>query len=385
MKKYNVMDDVEVIIEGKEDKSLVEIITEAIRRKIWVQIVICQIASFMTFFCVFLVYLNVRHDYLLTQGEYYGAVLLLIFLVAVFLAFTIWVVCMKKALKPLFEIIKSVKNLEEGNLYKTIDIKGENELWQFAESYNKMASELATQKMETAYQYEARMKAVELQNSAERMTIESQLNINFLKDVVAYIESNYKQLTVSIINDIMSRLLEVLLYLNPQNDMTETIGSELEFVENYLHIQQIISDKKFDYEIDISPTLMNWPATRLFILPFVENAIEHGFEDKEEGCTLKIFAHNYQNRLELSIWDNGKGLDDSVLRTLKRTVKTMKNLDINLDAQNYSMDIQNIISKLYSFYGDRLDIKINSAKDEGTEFVLYLPIPNKFSWQGLDE
>lgn len=382
---YNVKDDVESIIEGKEELTFMDKVAETIRTKVWVQIILCQVLSFFVIFCALLIYLNVKRDEIVLRDNYNGMLIIGIFFAIIIVDFALWFFCMRSTLKPLFEINDSIKDLENGNLFKTIEIKGDNELWNFAKSYNHMASELATQKMEAAYQFEARMKAVELQNSAERMTIESQININFLKDVVAYIENNYKEITVSLINDIMGRLLEVLLYLNPQNEMTDTIGSELEFVENYLHIQQIIRDKRFEYEIDISPTLMNWPASRLMLLPFVENSLIHGFENKYDDCMIKIFAHDYQNRLELSIWDNGKGLDENVLRKLNRTIKSMKDLDINLEAQTYSMNIQNIIAKLYSFYGDRLDIKIKTVGNEGTEIVLYLPIPNKFSWQGLDE
>ena len=175
------------------------------------------------------------------------------------------------------------------------------------------------------------------------------------------------------------------MYVNPHSDLEASVGSEIEFIENYLYIQKMITGDAFAYEFDISPVYYSWPATKLFMLPFVDNCLTHGFKGLDKGGQIKIFASEYHNRLELNIWDNGTGLDEGAKKSIERTIKNMKNLDINLSEISAGMNIQNTISKLYYFYGERLDIKIRSAENEGTDFLLYLPVPNKFSWQKFNE
>ena len=181
-------------------------------------------------FNVLILTLNIFHNAsskIVHSEEGLNAIVILAVFITLAVTFFLWAFMMKSLLKPLYEIRRNIKEVEKGNLYRTINIEGKNELWQFVDSYNKMATELANEKMESAYQYEERMKAVKMQNSAERMTVESQVNIDFLSQVVSFIETNYKNITVSQINEIMGRLLEILLYVNPHSDLEASVGSEI--------------------------------------------------------------------------------------------------------------------------------------------------------------
>jgi tetratricopeptide (TPR) repeat protein len=88
------------------------------------------------------------------------------------------------------------------------------------------------------------------------------------------------------------------------------IEQEITFIENYLTIQQMRTDQKFDYEIktnkdlEISEILI--PS--MLLQPFVENAIEHGFKNISYQGQITIYFEKKGNTLQISIEDNGKGI-----------------------------------------------------------------------------
>lgn len=88
-------------------------------------------------------------------------------------------------------------------------------------------------------------------------------------------------------------------------------NDELRHVKTYLSLEKMRYDDSLNVEYDINTTDFLLPA--LSIQPLVENAVKHGVGMKDEGGTVKISTHEYPDRIEVKVMDDGVGFDTSVL------------------------------------------------------------------------
>lgn len=92
-----------------------------------------------------------------------------------------------------------------------------------------------------------------------------------------------------------------------------SIQQELDFLREYLDLQQIRFPGKFEY------TLINkinnpdhFLLPSMIVQPFVENSVEHGFADIGYTGKLEIFFSNDEHATTILIIDNGRGLDNQI-------------------------------------------------------------------------
>lgn len=353
-----------------------------IRSRFIIQLVLSMFISMFLLFISALFVINNQYDKSIIEQRNLYFKYVVVSLLIIIIVYIIWYCFIRYFIKPVFEIKREMEDIKNGNLYKQIEIKGTNELWQLADAYNKMAKELANQKLEVSFQTEERLKAVEAKNIIERKAIENYINTSFIYEIICYIHNDYRVLTDDEKNNIISRLISVLNYINPSYNEDVNIGTEIEWIKDYLFIKRLLSDNSFEYDIDISEELYKWPSLKLLILPYVDNCIIHAFADVKENKCIKIFASESHNRLVLNIWDNGNGISADKLKELNKFIDYRRKN--NYATENYNSSLKNSISKLFSYYGERLEFKINSLENDGTCFTIFLPLPNKFSWQSLE-
>ncbi len=92
------------------------------------------------------------------------------------------------------------------------------------------------------------------------------------------------------------------------------IDKEIESLQNYLELEQLRFNKKFDFSITKSSEIENeqWPC-RLFVVAAdsMENAIIHGLIPKKESGTITVdFSLNDEN-LICTVTDDGIGFNTS--------------------------------------------------------------------------
>lgn len=90
-----------------------------------------------------------------------------------------------------------------------------------------------------------------------------------------------------------------------------TIAQEIEFLEEYLSLQQVRFPTKFTYRLladdDLDPDDILIPS--MIIQPFVENSIEHGFAGIEYPGQIEVKFKKEKKELLVEVLDNGIGLN----------------------------------------------------------------------------
>jgi sensor histidine kinase YesM len=94
-----------------------------------------------------------------------------------------------------------------------------------------------------------------------------------------------------------------------------SLAQEKAFLEKYLDLQSLRFPSTFEYTITVADGLdsehMMLPP--MLIQPIAENAIEHGFRQKDRQNKLQIrFIATNTKQLILEVEDNGQGLDQQL-------------------------------------------------------------------------
>ncbi len=87
-----------------------------------------------------------------------------------------------------------------------------------------------------------------------------------------------------------------------------TLDDEIEYVENYLSLEQFRIKDGFDYKIKKEEKIKGeTKIPKMLIHTFVENAIKHGIKHIEERGKLLISISNGTDAYNIKIKDNGIG------------------------------------------------------------------------------
>ena len=73
-----------------------------------------------------------------------------------------------------------------------------------------------------------------------------------------------------------------------------TVENCIQNMEAYLEIQLTMHDHNFSVDWDIDPTIKNEKMPKLLLQPVVENAIEHGLDEKR--MVIKKFSCHLKAR-----------------------------------------------------------------------------------------
>ncbi|WP_412467088.1 histidine kinase [Pedobacter sp. KLB.chiD] len=147
----------------------------------------------------------------------------------------------------------------------------------------------------------------------EQKLLQAQLNPHFIFNAISnlqgLISSGNTSESVRYLKS-FSGLLRAILEQNRKDFIT--IDEEISSLNNYLLLQQMRYADTFTYEISVSKEI-DAQATLIppmLIQPFVENAIEHGFRNIPYQGWLKISFDQQNGQLEITIDDNGCGLNN---------------------------------------------------------------------------
>jgi len=167
-----------------------------------------------------------------------------------------------------------------------------------------------------------------------------------------------------------SRLLR--LTLENSRDKTVKLSNELAAIEKYLEVQNLGTDFPINYHVSIDgvTNLEDIQIPPMMIQPFVENAVEHGFEKEEKRKEIVIHFWMKHDQLTCEIKDNGKGVDSTT--TEKHTSK--KSLSTSITKERLAL-----FAKEFKV---PTGIRINDRKstgEQGTVVTLILPYKLKLA------
>ncbi len=213
---------------------------------------------------------------------------------------------------------------------------------------------------------EKEKEAGEKQRVAEIKALEAQINPHFLYntlDTINWMAIDKNEFNIS---NAITSLATILRYaITKSNEMVE-VRDEVEWLKKYIYLQQTRLKNRFHCEVNVEPEVIDFKIHKLLLQPFIENAIVHGFEGMKREHILKINMSLEDGFLYISIKDNGKGIESSI-------VESFNDGEFQKSENSGHIGVENAISRLYMYYGEQTSVKFTSVLGEGTEVTILIP------------
>lgn len=260
----------------------------------------------------------------------------------------------------------------EKGVYEVIPFeKGKDEISGMIHRYNLMALRIK-ELVEVVFKNKEREQGLEIAKwEAELKALQSQLNPHFVFNALESIRmhSILKQETET------ARILEsfaILMRKNIQwNKDFVTIEDECDNVRRYLEIQKYRFGDRLEFYLHLQEECKQRLIPKFVIITFVENACVHGIEKSVEGGSVTVVVSEDEKDLYIEIMDEGSGMEQDELNCLSSLVEQA---DIEyIQKAEKSIGIVNTVVRMHQYYGERVQIDINSTAQEGTEVCLRFP------------
>ncbi|MBT8229303.1 MAG: histidine kinase [Bacteroidia bacterium] len=144
-----------------------------------------------------------------------------------------------------------------------------------------------------------------------------------------------------------------------------TLSMEIEFLDRYLEIEQMIRNNKFDYQFE-NHTDDDTRIPVMIIQPFVENAILHGIKYKDGSGHIDLRFQRQDRYVRVEIEDDGIGRTNAgKYKKEGHSSKAIEVIKERLEKLDKWDKQKNIV------YADQYDQKGNPS---GTKVILLIPI-----------
>lgn len=265
--------------------------------------------------------------------------------------------------RPINRLQKLMETSASKQFGSRFDAKYTDEIGQLGRSFNNMSSEIQTLLEEVKIEQERVKKEQQLKRRAELKALQAQINPHFLYNTLDSIYWRSLLQNNELVSELALSLANVFrIGLNKGKELT-TVYNELAHVENYLKIQRIVYEDKFEYIINADKEAYEYTIVKLILQPLVENSILHGFRDMQSGGKIVIGASMTEDKIIFEISDNGCGFKNEMIEAA-----------INNPDKSYGgYAIGNVVQRLKLYYGDGYSLQMSSTPFEETKITICIP------------
>lgn len=159
------------------------------------------------------------------------------------------------------------------------------------------------------FRLKTRLRSIRSKQRVLRLQMNPHFMFNALNALQLYILDNDQEKSSKLLSS-FSKLMRNIL--QSSNFEYISIKDETSFILDYLSVQQLRFIDPFQYSLVIDDELKinNTAIPPMLTQPFIENAIEHGFQEINSNCQIeiKIYKHGVSTVVEIS--DNGIGINN---------------------------------------------------------------------------
>lgn len=267
----------------------------------------------------------------------------------------------RQLVSPILTLVSATHNVSKGNLNEKIPVVSDDEIGELALSFNSMLGDIRSltyqiwleqhQKKEYALQF-----------------MQTQMNPHLLYNSIMSIDhlitsGNSQEASNALVH--LGRYYQKVLH---KNNMSITLGDDVELCVDYMILQQQIHCGMFDYHVFLAPEAAGCDFLKLTLQPLAENSILHGFKGYlRQGGNIFIRAEVVDETLFLSVEDNGRGLDQDNLSMLRDALKNKQGLE-----RHYGL--RSIDERLRLRFGNAYSMQIDSQPGKGTKVTIRIPV-----------
>lgn len=254
--------------------------------------------------------------------------------------------------KKLKLIGDTMEEMKDGSLKKITSDGGEkDEISLLIHKYNDMVD---TVEESLKQQYALG----EEKKDAELRALQSQINPHFLYntlDMINWMAQKNEKDNVKEVIQAMSKFYRMTL---SKGEDIIAIRDELNMCEAYMNIQKKRFKGRINYIQNVEEDIYDCLIPKITLQPIIENAIVHGINEKKDlRGMIRVDGWQEDGRVILSVTDDGVGFHKD---------------DNTGNGSHYGM--KNIQKRLEVFYGEKIELQVESTVGIGTCVIINIPV-----------
>jgi len=194
-------------------------------------------------------------------------------------------------------------------------------------------------------------------------TLETQINPHFLYNILESVNWRAKAIGEEKISLMVESLGALLRATLGQDFDVITLKKEIEFVQNYINIQQIRFEDRLLFHLNLDEATLQTPISKLSVQPLVENAIHYSLEINTEDCNIYICSELLEGVVRIYVKNDGSEFTDNLLEKLKKN---------EISPQGLGIGLVNIDSRLKLTFGEEYGLTLYN---ENSMAVAVISVP----------
>jgi two-component system sensor histidine kinase YesM len=259
------------------------------------------------------------------------------------------------------KVLNGINCIQQGNLDARIDLQDRNredEISRIAYSFNQMCDDLQLNIEKTVLAQTA-------QKNAELESLQAKINPHFIYNTLEAIRMKAVEESGSETASMI--YLFALMFRNLfKGEMFVRLENEIDNCRIYIDLFSIRYINAFQVKYDISDAALQCIVPRNMLQPVIENCFIHGYNQNNSSNVISISCKIMNEVVIFTVSDNGNGIPDDILESLRRKFKNWKHKDSS------SVGLVNVNERLKLIFGEQFGVEINSNSN-GTDVKLSFP------------
>lgn len=260
-------------------------------------------------------------------------------------------------LEPLGDLVTAMQSLSKGDMEVRLQKHADcEEISIVNRTFDNMIEEIRDLKIDV---YEEKMQ----RQKAELQYLKLQINPHFYINCLNIIHN----LSIMNRNELVQEMTTYLgnhLRYTMEGNSVGSLGKEIDYVKNYLRIQELRFADSFRVSFDIEENLLSIPVPPLIIQTFVENTVKY---QVVAGELTQMFIQvkrlkGEDHKIQIEIWDTGDGFSAPVLECLE-------NDERYYDERGEHFGIYNVKQRLKLIYQERVQMIFQNHPETGGAYV----------------
>ncbi|MDO4623010.1 MAG: histidine kinase [Eubacteriales bacterium] len=258
-------------------------------------------------------------------------------------------------------LLSSMEEVQKGNFENRLPVDSQDEIGRISQSFNEMCEKLNIY-VEQVYKSEIQRKTAEIN------ALQTQIDPHFLYNTLESIKAKALANSDEDAAEMITILGNMFRWSSRTSVKMVALEEELEYVKNYLVLQSYRYNRQMEISIDVAEEFLDAVVPKLILQPIVENVIKHALDEVDRKKLVGIHARQKGEVLELTIYDNGKGISEDKLQQICEKLNEAKTQD-----EFDSIGLQNVNQRLKLMFGMQYGLQIRSIEGFGTAVKIRLP------------
>jgi len=202
---------------------------------------------------------------------------------------------------------------------------------------------------------------------AELRALRAQISPHFIYNALGAIAS-FISTDPERARDLLLDFADFIRYTFRRQGEFTTLAEELKSVHSYVELERARFEERLSVTLRIAPETLATVIPFLSLQPLVENAIRHGLEPREHGGTIVIAARDDGTHTEITVDDDGVGMQPAELRALLTDGQPTDHVGL-----------RNVDSRVRGIYGDDHALVVETNPGAGTMVRMRIPKSQPFN------